>query len=49
MELLAMARAALAAADAASFRLYRAKCREELAKLGEVKSGMCSCTEFCAD
>ena len=48
-ELLTMARAARAAAEAASFQVYRARCREELAQLGEVKSGMCSCHEFCAD
>ena len=47
-ELLSMARAALAAADTANFAAYRRKCREELAKLGEVVSGECSCFEFMA-
>jgi len=45
-ELLAMARACLIAFDGDSFINYRAKCREELSKLGDVVSGMCSCTQF---
>lgn len=45
-ELLTMARAALAAIRSAEFAAYRLKCRDELAELGEVVSGMCSCTEF---
>ena len=45
-ELLTMARAALAAAQEVSFTVHRKRCREELARHGEVVSGMCSCTEF---
>lgn len=45
-ELLLMARAVILAADGAAFDAYRAKCRGELAMLGEVVSGICSCTEF---
>lgn len=45
-ELLTMARAAMTAADSASFSAYRERCRAELADLGEVISGMCSCYHF---
>jgi hypothetical protein len=45
-ELLAMARAALSIANSALFMAYRAKCRIELAEIGEVISGMCTATEF---
>ena len=45
-ELLTMARAALRAADIPSFNAYREKCRAELAAMGEVIAGMCSCTQF---
>jgi hypothetical protein len=45
-ELLTMARAALSANQAAGFAVYRAKCRTELAAIGTVLSGMCSCTKF---
>jgi hypothetical protein len=47
-ELLTMARAALAALDAAAFEAYRAKCRTELAELGEVRSGVAGGHEFAA-
>ena len=46
-ELLTMARAALATLDSASFARYRQRCRDELAKLGDLISGTCSCTKFC--
>lgn len=46
-ELLQMARAALAANDRASFAAHRARCRADLAAIGDfVVSGHCSCTEF---
>jgi hypothetical protein len=45
-ELLAMARAAIVAADEAEFLRYRAACRAELAALGQLVSGMASCCEF---
>jgi len=45
-ELLTMARAAIAAADSASFAAYRERIRKELAAMGDVVSGMCSCTQF---
>ncbi len=47
-ELLTMARAAMAAVQSASFARYREQCRAELAAIGEVVSGECSCTKFCA-
>jgi hypothetical protein len=47
-ELLTMARAALAAANKAAFLKYREETKAELAKLGHVVSGTCSCTEFVA-
>ena len=46
-ELLQMARAALAQVDAEQFAKYRQKSRDEMARLGRVVSGMCSCTKFC--
>ena len=46
-ELLTMARAVLLATESASFGVYRQRCRAGLAELGEVISGMCSCTKFC--
>lgn len=46
-ELLTMARAAIMAWDSASFAAHRERCRAELAAIGEVVSGTCSCTEFC--
>ncbi len=48
-ELLSIARAAIIAAHGAIFASYREQCRAELAKIGALKSGMCSCYEFCAD
>lgn len=45
-ELLTMARAAIIAACAADFAAWRLHARTELAELGMVMSGMCSCTEF---
>lgn len=45
-ELLSMARAAIAALDAENFTKHRQTCRAELAKLGDVISGMCSTHEF---
>lgn len=45
-ELLTMARAALAAVDTSSFASHRERSRAELAQIGEVVSGMCSCCEF---
>jgi hypothetical protein len=48
-ELLSMARAVLAAADETNFTDYRTRCRAELAAMGTVVSGMCSCTEFVLD
>jgi hypothetical protein len=47
-ELLTMARAALTAAKGAAFAKHRETARAELALLGNVISGMCSCTEFVA-
>lgn len=35
-------------AGRAAFEAYRAACREDLAKMGDVISGMCSCHQFCA-
>lgn len=46
-ELLTIARAAIGAVRHASFSEYRKEKRAELAAIGEVVSGMCSCTEFC--
>lgn len=48
-ELLTMARAAIAAWDSASFGVYREKCRAELAEIGTIVSGTCSCTQFCCE
>lgn len=45
-ELLTMARAVLIAADAADFAAWRALARAELAELGTVVGGICSCAEF---
>jgi hypothetical protein len=48
-ELLTMARAAILAVDGAQFGAYRERCRAELGQIGEVVSGMCSCTKFCVE
>ena len=45
-ELLTMARATLVALDGDSFTAYRDRCRAELAKFGDVESGVASCYEF---
>ena len=45
-ELLMMARDILATIHGAEFSTYRSNCRTELAEIGEVMSGMCSCTKF---
>lgn len=45
-ELVKMARNIIADAKSESFGKYRAKCREELAQIGEVVSGECSCYEL---
>jgi hypothetical protein len=42
----AKARRELKALESERFGEYRAKCRAELAQIGEVVSGMCSATEF---
>lgn len=45
-ELLAMARDLIESSDLDQWTAYRAKCRDELAELGRVVSGRCSCYQF---
>ncbi len=45
-ELLKLARVELATRDSVAFVKYRDRCRDELAELGNVVSGMCSCAAF---